>query len=190
MAFLFQDQNQGIRNDVSPRANARRPPQTVLFHPDCNRRLRNHTESADPSPPELPGKKALAGLGCFTLTAGGDFHPALRTSAARYERPNGNYGESPGRQQAASASGICMSPCRQSDTAGGAPREFGQKLTIGAGRSDAPRLHSARRTRHARIRFRFVLKLIIEPAMSCGRAPLCLWTDSCCGCADSANHIT
>jgi hypothetical protein len=28
-------------------------------------------------------KKALAGLGCFTLTAGGDFHPALRTSAAR-----------------------------------------------------------------------------------------------------------
>src|SRR5437773_7544730 len=41
MAFLFQDQNQGIRNDVSPHANARRLPQTVLFHPDCNRRLRN-----------------------------------------------------------------------------------------------------------------------------------------------------
>jgi hypothetical protein len=34
-------------------------------------------------------KKALAGLGCFTLTAGGDFHPALRTSAARYGRPKG-----------------------------------------------------------------------------------------------------
>jgi hypothetical protein len=29
------------------------------------------------------GKKALAGLGYLTLTAGGDFHPALRTSAAR-----------------------------------------------------------------------------------------------------------
>jgi hypothetical protein len=28
-------------------------------------------------------KKALAGLGYITLTAGGDFHPALRTSAAR-----------------------------------------------------------------------------------------------------------
>jgi hypothetical protein len=28
-------------------------------------------------------KKALAGLGDVTLTAGGDFHPALRTSAAR-----------------------------------------------------------------------------------------------------------
>src|SRR5258708_10417664 len=30
-----------------------------------------------------PKKKALAGLGYVTLTAGGDFHPALRTSAAR-----------------------------------------------------------------------------------------------------------
>jgi hypothetical protein len=77
MAFLFQDQNQGIRNDA-PRENAGIA--TVLFHPDFNRRLRNHTESADPS---SKSKKALAGLGCFTLTAGGDFHPALRTSAAR-----------------------------------------------------------------------------------------------------------
>jgi hypothetical protein len=31
----------------------------------------------------FPMKKALAGLGDFTLTAGGDFHPALRTSGAR-----------------------------------------------------------------------------------------------------------
>src|ERR1700753_3052117 len=77
MAFLFQDQNQGIRNDA-PRGSA--AVATVLFHPDFNRRLRNHTESADPSPSE---KKALAGLGFVTLTAGGDFHPALRTSAAR-----------------------------------------------------------------------------------------------------------
>src|ERR1700733_15040484 len=77
MAFLFQDQNQGIRIDA-PRKDA--AVATVLFHPDFNRRLRNRTESADPSPSE---KKALAGLGCVTLTAGGDFHPALRTSAAR-----------------------------------------------------------------------------------------------------------
>src|ERR1700739_3269038 len=41
-----------------------------------------------------------------------------------------------------------------------------------------------------RIRFRFVLKLIIMSAMSCGRAALCLWMDSPCRCADSANHIT
>src|SRR4051794_28125944 len=59
---------------------------TVLFHPDFNRRLRNCTESADPS---SLGTKALAGLGLSTLTAGGDFHPALRTSAARDERPEG-----------------------------------------------------------------------------------------------------
>src|SRR5947199_9245423 len=57
---------------------------TVLFHPDFNSRLRNCTESADPS---SLGTKALAGLGLSTLTAGGDFHPALRTLAARYERP-------------------------------------------------------------------------------------------------------
>src|SRR5207342_3761427 len=107
MAFLFQDQNQGIRNDVSPRANARRLPQTVLFHPDCNRRLRNHTESADPSSREE--KKALAGLGYVTLTAGGDFHPALRTSAARNGRPEIKYGQRACPQQAPSVTGICMS---------------------------------------------------------------------------------
>src|SRR5579863_4029564 len=82
MAFLVQDQNQGTRNDTATHQGAAAA--TVLFHPDCNRRLRIHTESADPSPWE---EKALAGLGDFTLTAGGDFHPALRTSAARYERP-------------------------------------------------------------------------------------------------------
>jgi len=87
MAFLFQDQNQGIRNDFS-HPQMRGAAATVLFHPDFNRRLRIHTESADPSslvpPNRVPQKnKALAGLGYVTLTAGGDFHPALRTSAAR-----------------------------------------------------------------------------------------------------------
>ena len=82
-----KDQNQGTRNDKQPHL-AMRPPPTVLFHPDFNRRLRNHTESADPfslvPPDRVPQRnKALAGLGCLTLTAGGDFHPALRTSAAR-----------------------------------------------------------------------------------------------------------
>src|SRR5215207_8487816 len=107
MAFLFQDQNQGIRNDAGPRANVRRPPQTVLFHPDYNRRLRNRTESADPS--SLRWKKALAGLGYVTLTAGGDFHPALRTSAARNGRPAQEYEQRPARQRASLAWGIGMS---------------------------------------------------------------------------------
>jgi len=35
----------------------------VLFHPDFNRRLRSHTESADPSSPEDPGKEGARGLG-------------------------------------------------------------------------------------------------------------------------------
>jgi hypothetical protein len=94
MAFLFQDQNQGIRIDA---AHAKtRGIATVLFHPDFNRRLRNHTESADPS---SKSKKALAGLGFVTLTAGGDFHPALRTSAARLS-DQGNYDEARAPQQA------------------------------------------------------------------------------------------
>src|ERR1700712_1194735 len=94
MAFLFQDQNQGTRNDVS-HPQTREAAATVLFHPDFNRRLRIHTESADPFSGELPKeisrKKALAGLGYVTLTAGGDFHPALRTSAARNGRPDDKY---------------------------------------------------------------------------------------------------
>src|SRR6516165_5325197 len=47
MAFLVWDQNQGIRNDRPARKRAGIA--TVLFHPDFNRRLRNCTESADPS---------------------------------------------------------------------------------------------------------------------------------------------
>lgn len=31
MAFLFQDQNQGTRNDISPRAEMREPPQPFSF---------------------------------------------------------------------------------------------------------------------------------------------------------------
>jgi hypothetical protein len=84
MAFLFQDQNQGTRND-KPCANAPGPSQPFSF-------IRTLTVGLGFAPnlltllpkEEFPkGKKALAGLGCVTLTAGGDFHPALRTSAAR-----------------------------------------------------------------------------------------------------------
>jgi hypothetical protein len=107
MAFLFQDQNQGIRNEQPRGLRLSRP---FSF-------IRTLTVGFGITPNlltlllrELPDKKALAGLGCVTPTAGGDFHPALRTSAARYERPNRNYGESRGCQQAASTSKICMFP--------------------------------------------------------------------------------
>src|ERR1700733_7087412 len=112
MAFLFQDQNQGTRNETAPRTCAR-PFATVLFHPDFNRRLRNHTESADPNSwGDIPKKKALPGLGFVTLTAGGELHPALRTSAARNGRPDSKYDQTPAPGQAASAWGNSMSPCR------------------------------------------------------------------------------
>src|SRR5215471_4168833 len=87
MAFLFQDQNQGIRKTTLATRDGEAAA-TVLFHPDFDRRLRNCTESADPS---SLGRKALAGLGHQALTAGGDFHPALRTSAARNGRPAQRY---------------------------------------------------------------------------------------------------
>jgi hypothetical protein len=65
MAFLFQDQNQGIRIDVSRAQGAAAA--TVLFHPDFNRRLRNRTESADPSrqgnPMKFQGEEGARGLG-------------------------------------------------------------------------------------------------------------------------------
>src|SRR6185437_12014362 len=65
---------------------------TVLFHPDFNRRLRSCTESADPSSSSYvlqeEGARGLE-LRIEALTAGGEFHPALRTSAVRDERPEG-----------------------------------------------------------------------------------------------------
>src|SRR6202171_5488277 len=83
MAFLFQDQNQGIRNDAPRGMRLSRP---FSF-------IRTLTDGFGSAPKllTLPQRlrKALAGLGLSTLTAGGDFHPALRTSAARYERPFG-----------------------------------------------------------------------------------------------------
>jgi hypothetical protein len=79
MVFLFQDQNQGTRNDES-RAWIARVTATVLFHPDFDRRLRICTESADPCRFAVLKSKALAGSGETALTAGGDFRPALRTS--------------------------------------------------------------------------------------------------------------
>jgi len=62
MAFLFQDQNQGTRQDDTPREDAREIA-TVLFHPDFNRRLRLRTESADPLSPEIVESKGARGLG-------------------------------------------------------------------------------------------------------------------------------
>jgi hypothetical protein len=84
MAFLFQDQNQGTRNDAPRGMRLSRP---FSF-------IRTLTVGFGITPNLLTllrEKKALAGLGFSTLTAGGDFHPALRTSAARYERPERNY---------------------------------------------------------------------------------------------------
>jgi len=54
----------------------RAPNLPVLFHPDCHRRLRNRTESADPADCAA-GARGLWRL--LAITAGGEFHPAPRT---------------------------------------------------------------------------------------------------------------
>src|ERR1700687_4657695 len=82
MAFLFQDQNQGIRNEA--------PRGIRLSRPFSFIRTLTVGFGITPNLLTLPrGRKPLAGLGLSTLTAGGDFHPALRTSAAKHERPLG-----------------------------------------------------------------------------------------------------
>src|SRR5450432_2490677 len=74
------DQNQGTRNDTPARKprEAQRPfsfirTLTVGFGIAPNLLTL-------PPPGTSLGKKALAGLGTMTLTAGGESHPALRTS--------------------------------------------------------------------------------------------------------------
>ena len=79
MAFLFQDQNQGIRTTTLTHAKTRGPPQPFSF-------IRTVTVGFGIAPNLLTlfpasRKKALAGLGSSPFTAGGDFRPALRTSA-------------------------------------------------------------------------------------------------------------
>ncbi len=50
----------------------------ILSHPDCYRRLRRLTGSADPVM-LMTGARGLSSL--LKNTAGQEFHPALRTSA-------------------------------------------------------------------------------------------------------------
>jgi hypothetical protein len=175
-------------------------------------------------------KKALAGLGYVTLTAGGDFHPALRTSAARNGRPERNMTKGrgigkhlPHRESACPHDGgtgqrqIPRGPSpfdadwQQGSALATSPfpdrgnrcskRISRNSLTMRLGFATPPqprKVNDCGGLVHlpwangsaARIRFRFVLKLIIMPAKSCGRAAHWLWTDSWVGCADSANHIT
>jgi hypothetical protein len=118
MAFLFQDQNQGIRNDEPTRMRGPTRPfsfirtLTVGFGVTPNLLTLLPKESPQAIPGEISEKKkALAGLGYLTLTAGGEFHPALRTSAARDERPEIKYGEGRLCQQEPSPWGKRMSPC-------------------------------------------------------------------------------
>jgi hypothetical protein len=84
MAFLFQDQNQGIRNDA-PRGLRLSRPFSFIRTLTVGFGITPNLLTLFPQGEKIPQreKKALAGLGFLAFTAGGDFHPALRTSAAR-----------------------------------------------------------------------------------------------------------
>src|ERR1700722_14753025 len=86
MAFLLSDQNQGTRNDA-PRGMRRSRPFSFIRTLTVGFGITPNLLTLLPS--GFQENKTLAGLGCFTVTAGGDFHPALRTSAARPEPPEG-----------------------------------------------------------------------------------------------------
>src|SRR3546814_16417137 len=52
---------------------------TALFHPDCDRRLRDRTESAVPADGMPAGARGLV-RGFRAITAGGDFHPDRKST--------------------------------------------------------------------------------------------------------------
>jgi hypothetical protein len=149
MACLVRDQNQGTRNDApGGKTRLSRPFSfirtfTVGFGIAPNLLTLPQAETQDAETQNLEGAR---GLGLVTLTAGGEFHPALRTSAARDERPEANYAQAPRPQQDASPSGIRMPHRFQRETSGRAGPE---KLTLEASRrrarreAGAPDSHSA-----------------------------------------------
>ncbi len=72
MLFLLYSRRNAT---VQPQPHTEVQAAFFLSHPDCNRRLRSLTGSADPA----QTVQALAGLfDHIKITAGGEFHPALR----------------------------------------------------------------------------------------------------------------
>jgi len=148
MAFLLRDQNQGIRIDTAPakRQGLSQPfsfirTLTVGFGITPN--LLTPAVGIVPSARRSRASRALA-----PFTAGGDFHPALRTSASRNGWPTIEYASLPRLQQG--AGGIAdMTAGPVSDGRDDASRRLPERLrAIG---------EIMLKTRIARIRFRFVL---------------------------------
>src|SRR5436190_3606417 len=85
------------------RARIARPLLPALFRPDCHRRLRNCTESADPAGSCVrTGARGLwlLRMALQTITAGGDSHPALRTFTVGIDGLKDYAGTAPYRQEA------------------------------------------------------------------------------------------
>jgi len=79
--LVFHETFPAVMSEKRPKAHGvERPPGeraiAVFFHPDCNRRLRPRTGSAD-LPAETGSARGLVSL--RKPTAGGEFRPALKT---------------------------------------------------------------------------------------------------------------
>src|SRR5258706_5726769 len=147
MAFLYQDQNQGIRNDAR---RGQAAVATVLFHPDFNRRLRNRTESSGPS----CGEEGARGLGLRHLYRRWGVPPRPENIYPPGMSGFWNYGQwRPCQQGLAHGESACRHAARA--------RLEAAKWAIEADKPDSPHANSAHRTRTPRIRFRFVLLLTI-----------------------------
>src|SRR3954453_11023642 len=143
MAFLVFRTRIRAHGTTNPRANARLPRPfsfirtlTVGFGVAPNLLTLLHDEES------FVTKKALAGLDLSVLTAGGDFHPALRTSAARL---NGLTGTMPAPSLCSKRDfeGKCAyPPCRR-----------GKTRRARAGRFTSSDINHCGK---ARVRFRFV----------------------------------
>jgi len=122
MAFLFQDQNQGTRNDTATRESAAAA--TVLFHPDYDRRLRIHTESADPSSPVsktswFPREEGARGLGLLHPYRRWGFSPRPENIGRPEWTTSGKYGERLTGRQGPLASRISIIAMLKAGVGGG-----------------------------------------------------------------------
>src|SRR5450759_2257575 len=116
MAFLFQDQNQGIRIDKPRGMRLSRPFSFIRtltvgfgFTPNLLTLF----------PKGIPREEGARGLGFLHPYRRWGLSPRPENIGYPVGQPKRNYGEWPGRQQAPSPWGICMCPCRQSETSAG-----------------------------------------------------------------------
>src|ERR1700675_2665082 len=99
MAFLFQDQNQGIRNDA-PRAMRLSQPFSFIRTLTVGFGITPNLLTLFPV--GIPREEGARGLGLLRLYRRWGSSPRPENIGCPYGQPDGNYDQWPGRQQAPS----------------------------------------------------------------------------------------